>query len=81
MARNKPAGPTMYPIPAGTPMTACRSDACGAGCYWVDAPTGKRMLVSADPPGCLAPTAKEDGIGVSHFTNCVDADKFRKGRR
>lgn len=69
-------------IPAGTPASQCRSRACRATIYWIAHPTtGRLHPVDCAYPDGAAPTATEDGQGVSHFATCPDAPHFRRARR
>ncbi len=73
-----------FDVPAGTPATQCRS--CGAVAYWIKTAAGKPMLVDCDVPGGCEPwkgvpgDGEHDGRGVSHFSQCPDADQWRKAR-
>jgi hypothetical protein len=70
--------PVLFTIPAGTPQAACRS--CHAEIYWVKTKAGKNMPASIGGPGCFAPEENEDGLGISHFADCEQADQHRKPR-
>lgn len=92
MANTK--APTMYVIPAGTKSVPCRGPTCHARIYFVRTPNGRIVPVSVDGEGCKrpsetkdadqgdllgGPTLVYDGLGVSHFTDCPDADSFSRG--
>lgn len=82
-------------IPAGTKSVLCRGQTCGARIYFVLNPkTGRVTPVSVDGEGCRRPSESKDadqgdvfagaaqvydGVGISHFTDCPDADSFSKG--
>ena len=70
--------PGLQPIPRGSQFARCRS--CGAGIYWTVTATGKRMpvVVLEGEPGHVTPTQDRDGVGVSHFADCPEADHWRK---
>lgn len=67
-------------IPKGTPSSKCRGARCSERIYFV----GKQP-VSIHPWSSvaegIAPTAEEDGAGISHFANCIDAPKFGARKR
>jgi hypothetical protein len=63
-----------YPVPKGTREAACRG--CSAPIYWVLTLTNKKMPVDCEADGCFPPTAREEGLGVSHFTTCTKANDF-----
>lgn len=74
-------GRNMIIIPKGTAGVACKAKArgCDVIVYWVPHPsTQKKHPVSASAEGCFAPTKDEDGLGVSHFSDCKFAHEFRK---
>lgn len=65
-----------FTVPAGTPVAECRG--CGAPIYWVQTARGRLMPVICDADErCTVPTATEVGLGLSHFADCRDADRFR----
>lgn len=82
----------LFLIPLGTAPARCRS--CGAVVYFIRTPRGKLMPVSIDAEGCRAPDTFPEGQrnlfggvdspapgrGVSHFSNCPQADDWRSGR-
>lgn len=68
--------PQLFPIPAATPPSACRS--CKAEIYWIITERGGRMPVSIGGPSCVPPEENEDGLGISHFVDCPDADQHRR---
>lgn len=71
--------PKLFPVPAGTKVSACRS--CQKPIYWVENPaTQRRSPVDCAPDGCQAPTATDEGRGVSHFGTCPDAAQWRRGK-
>lgn len=59
------AEPT-YEIPINATLAHCRG--CGARIYWIRTPAGANMPV--DP-----------GTGMSHFSTCELADRFRRKRK
>lgn len=67
-------------IPRGLEPVACRG--CGAQIWWAPHPsTGRAHPVSVEydiVPGCKRPTPSLDGAGISHFSTCPQADRFRK---
>ncbi len=73
-------------VPAGTPSAECRG--CKATVYWIVTENDRRMPVNCDVPGGLRPirftgggaTMKDNGRGLSHFADCPQATRFRKGR-
>lgn len=74
------AAPRFIPIPARTQPSPCRG--CGELFYWAPHPsTGRRHPVSIAEEGCEEPTPLLDGQGVSHFSNCPNAEEFRGGQR
>lgn len=72
--------PTFYRIPPGTKPARCKS--CGATVYWIVTARGANMPVSVDYPGCYGPIGPtghpDEGVGVSHFTNCPNASAHSK---
>lgn len=70
---------SLFDVPASTPSFPCRS--CGKRCHWIRTAKGIPMLVDTDVEGGRAPTAREPGLGQSHFATCPDADKMRKRRQ
>lgn len=71
-------GGPYFVIPAGAKTTECRS--CQEPIYFVAMKTGRFMPVSveSDDPQVHAPEGVEDGLGISHFSNCPKADQFRR---
>lgn len=70
--------PKLYPIFSNARKATCRGATCGQIVYWDSRYT---FPVSADCPDGKHPTATEDGVGVSHFSNCCDvADFTRRGK-
>lgn len=69
-------GARFIPIPARTPASTCRG--CSEEIFFVKHPsTGRPHPVSIAEEGCEAPTPLLDGQGLSHFSNCPAADRFR----
>lgn len=64
-----------FDVPAGTREAECRS--CSAEVYWIVTKNDRRMPVDCSVPGGWAPTDKEGGHGVSHFSTCPDRDRWR----
>lgn len=61
----------------------CRS--CGAAVLWVETDSGKRMPLDAEPErrfvieaGVSPMKARLRNTYQSHFSTCVDADRWRK---
>lgn len=80
-ASARPRTELMIAIPAGTPMKRCGGKDCGRVFYWAPHPTtGNRHPVSIDHASAKAPTETEDGVGVSHWSTCPNADDFRTPR-
>lgn len=76
-----------FTVPAGTPASECRG--CKQTVYWIITESDRRMPVNCDVPGGLRPvrflatggaTARDNGRGTSHFIDCPQADRFRKGK-
>lgn len=71
--------PPPIPIHRGTTPSNCKR--CGAVMYWAPHPTtGNAHPTSVDTciePRCKEPTEHEDGLGVSHYANCSNANEFR----
>lgn len=88
----KPAGP-FFEIPLGTEPSKCRS--CGQLVYFVTTKRGAPMPVSIAAEGCRAPDTFAEGQlnvfggvdqpmpgrGVSHFSDCPDAEAWRARNR
>jgi hypothetical protein len=79
------SGPPMtggpyFVIAAGATPRPCRE--CQEPIYMVPLKTGNWMPVSveSDDPQVHAPQGVEDGLGVSHFSNCPKAAQFRRAR-
>lgn len=64
----------VYTVPAGTREATCRG--CDAPIYWITNEHDKKVPIDCDAEGAYAPTAREDGAGVSHFTTCPEANRF-----
>lgn len=80
-ASARPRTELLIPIPAGTKMQFCKGKKCGKAIYFAKHPrTGNMHPVSIDDGSAKAPTATTDGVGVSHYSNCSDADDFRTPR-
>jgi hypothetical protein len=69
------SAPAIYLIPPATKPARCKY--CGIVVYWVRTPSGAKMPLSVDKPGCKAPgrfkrtgTIKS-GLGLNHMTECV----------
>lgn len=57
--------PFRFDIPPGAEPKSCMS--CGARIFWVETRSGKRAPVNPD--------------GLSHFSTCKDAEKYRGSSR
>lgn len=81
----------IYSVPPGTKPTRCKGPNCGKLVYWIRTPNGRPLLVDCDVEGGTRPSEARDpkqlsllsattdvreGFGVSHFTNCPDAERF-----
>ena len=73
--------PKFYTVPAGTKPVECRSKECRATIYFAPNEKGVNVPIDCDYDGGTTPTDHEDGLGVSHFITCVQADRFRKESR
>jgi hypothetical protein len=51
----------------GARVDTCKGPRCGQKVYWITTKGGKSMPISVD--------------GLPHWAACVDADKFKKGKR
>lgn len=72
--------PRYFTIPAGTHANECRGPNCGKRVYWIAHPAGGRRF-PVDATGddqCRPPTDRQEGIGITHFITCPDADRFRR---
>jgi hypothetical protein len=65
---------TTFRVPAGTRESTCRG--CDASIYWIVNANDKKVPIDCDADGCFPPTAREEGLGVSHFPTCPDANRF-----
>lgn len=73
--------PPLIVIPPGTPARNCSGKDCGKVFYWAPHPkTLRNHPVSIDHPRGKAPTETEPGAGVSHYSNCPNANDFRTPR-
>lgn len=80
-ASARPRTELLIPIPAGAQMKRCEGKDCGRVFYWAPHPkTGRNHPVSIDHASAKAPTATTDGVGVSHYGNCPNANDFRTPR-
>lgn len=76
--------PQYFDVPAGTPAAECRG--CKQTVYWIITESDRRMPVNCDVPGGIRPVrfgatgAKDKGRGTSHFIDCPQANRFRKGK-
>lgn len=84
--------PVYFDIPLGTPLSRCRS--CGQPVYFITTKRGKLMPVSIAAEGCRAPDTfpegqlnvfggadtPQAGRGISHFSDCPDAQAWRGAR-
>lgn len=71
--------PNVFTVPKGIKPTECRGINCGAVVYWISHPeTGRSHPIDCEHDGCFPPTSREDGLGISHFATCPDAEQFRK---
>lgn len=69
----------IIPIPAGTGASQCSS--CRQTIFWAPHPsTGKKHPVSIECGFGRAPSNVADGRGVSHFSDCPNANDHRKPR-
>lgn len=67
---------TLIPIPAGNAASKCKS--CQQTIYWAPYPTtGKMHPVSIDNAHGRAPSSNADGQGLSHFSDCPNAEQHR----
>lgn len=72
-------GKHRIPIPARTRPTECKS--CGQTIYFAPHPsTGRMHPISILDDDAIAPSPLLDGIGISHFADCPEADKHRTKR-
>lgn len=72
-------GATIITIPAGTSASQCSS--CRQTIYWAPNPwNGKMHPVSVRDAHGRAPTSTADGAGVSHFSDCPNAELHRRKR-
>lgn len=73
--------PKFHLVPAGSPSSPCNGETCDAILFWIDAKTKSgKAPIHCDVAGGQPPTATEPGLGVNHFTNCPDANRFHRGR-
>ena len=70
-----------YEVPAATVPRPCKGTTCKATIYLIDRPSGKQMPVDCDVPDGSHPTATEAGLGVNHYTTCVDAAQFHRRKK
>ena len=66
-------------IPAGTAAKKCAGPNCKVLMYFIPHPKNGRphpVSCELEAEGAKAPTATELGVGVSHFTTCVDRAMF-----
>ena len=86
-----PKTPTLYKVPPGTKATTCKGPNCRKRVYWIRTERGKALLIDCDVEGGQHPSEASDasqldilsgattvreGFGVSHFTSCIDAERF-----
>ena len=78
---NRP--PKYYVVPIGSRSKPCTGPTCKNVVWWIRTPTGAHLPVDCSVEGGKAPTANEDGIGVSEWGTCADAKYFaaRKATR
>ncbi len=90
MAKGAPSGPRPAKfriVPKGTPASTCTGHrkpggSCTAEIYWIDRPRdgGRagmvREPIDCDVEGGVTPDSLTDGLGVTHFSTCVDASNF-----
>ena len=81
-----PKPPTLVAIPAGTPAAKCKR--CPETIWFV----GKQPLRVAavcksrstgrayETPTAKEPSATEDGVGFSHFIDCIESPFFQRKR-
>lgn len=69
-------------IPAGTRGSRCKGSTCGLTIYFADHPnTGRAHPYDCTVEGGKIPTETEDGLGVTHYSTCPDANQFRRGTK
>jgi len=71
-------------IPAGTPSKVCSGPRCTETIYFVgNKPVSIAVYhgKTGRTPAGIAPTETEDGAGISHFADCIDAPKFGSKNR
>lgn len=68
------SGQHWYIVPKNTRPSTCKG--CDAPMYWITNDRDRRVPIDCDVEGAHAPTQREDGYGVSHFTTCPDAERF-----
>lgn len=67
-------------IPAGTKGSRCKGATCGKTIFFTEHPkSGKIHPYFCDMAEGKRPTETEPGRGVTHYADCVDVDRFRKG--
>lgn len=71
-----------FTILAGTRTTPCRG--CQEPIYWVKNPKNPQgwipVSIESSDPAVKAPAGLEDGVGISHHSNCPEAARYRKAR-
>lgn len=74
--------PQFYTVPPGTEGKPCRVKECGATLYLIPSPKNKGTWIPVDcgVVGGQTPSGLEHGVGVNHYTTCVDPARFRKPR-
>lgn len=76
-----------FVIPAGSKGVPCDGHKtpggmCTSTIYFAPHPRGGQHPFDCDPAyGGQVPTENDDGVGVSHFGTCKDAQKFAKRRK
>ena len=69
-------------IPVGSPIRRCRGADCGKDVYFVSNARGVSVPIDADGnERCRAPEGQKDGLGISHFLTCLNANDFSHNRK
>jgi hypothetical protein len=69
-----------FSVPSGLRGRQCR--ACPAWIYDVQSPKhpGRTFPVHCDVEGGKRPLGDAPGMGINHFIDCADPDRFRRPR-
>lgn len=75
---DKPQHPIQhYVVPAQSRQKHCAGATCSKMVYWILTPKGARMPIDVQHcDQCYPPTPSKDGMGVSHYKTCPDANNF-----